>query len=149
MFLLELFLPVVVFIFGLFWMLLLKFCIPPEIDVGAGLTAELAAQALSLGVTLDASGAIDVGLSSDAAEDALQLSEGWRASPGAPVPIATWSADLVQTEHPAPSQLGADLQASYSAGAVVNWQKGYRDASTSNVPDLTADLQFVVEKEHP
>jgi hypothetical protein len=149
MFLLELFLPVVVFIFGLFWMLLLKFCIPPEIDVGAGLTAELAAQAPSLGVTLDASGAIDVGLSSDAAEDALQLSEGWRASPGAPVPIATWSADLVQTEHPAPSQLGADLQASYSAGAVVNWQKGYRDASTSNVPDLTADLQFVVEKEHP
>jgi hypothetical protein len=149
MFVFELFLPVVVFIFGLFWMLLLKFCIPPEIDVGAGLTAELDAQAPSLGVKLDASGAIDVGLTSDAAEDALQLTEGWKAPPGAAVPIRAWASDLVDTEHPPGSKLGEDLKATYTAGAIVNWQKGYRDASTTAVPDLTADLQFVEEREHP
>jgi hypothetical protein len=39
MFLFELFLPVVMLIFGLFFMLRLKFCIPPELTVAARLAA--------------------------------------------------------------------------------------------------------------
>ncbi len=149
MFLFELFLPIIVFLFGLFWMLLLKFCIPPELDVGAGLTAELSAQAPSAGVKLEASGAIDMGLTPDAAEDLLRLTEGWKATPGGPVAVATWSADLLDAEYPAPSQLGADLAATYTAGAIVNWQKSYRDASTTALPDLTTSLAFVEERPHP
>lgn len=45
MFVFELFLPVLMLVFGLFWMLKLKFCIPPSIDVAAGLTAELSVDA--------------------------------------------------------------------------------------------------------
>jgi hypothetical protein len=41
MFLLKLFLPIVMLVFGLFWMLKLKFCIPPSIDLEADLSAEL------------------------------------------------------------------------------------------------------------
>ena len=41
MFVLNLFLPVVMFVFGLWWMLKLKFCIPPSIEFEADLAAEL------------------------------------------------------------------------------------------------------------
>ena len=41
-FVFELFLPVVMLIFQLWWMLALKFCIPPEISVAAGIDAEIA-----------------------------------------------------------------------------------------------------------
>jgi len=41
MFLLNLFLPIVMLVFGLWWMLKLKFCIPPSASVEADVTAEL------------------------------------------------------------------------------------------------------------
>lgn len=41
LFLLNLFLPIILFIFNLWWMLALKFCIPPSIKVDAGLAAVL------------------------------------------------------------------------------------------------------------
>ncbi|MGW0229332.1 hypothetical protein ACWDWO_13530 [Actinopolymorpha singaporensis] len=40
-FVLKLFLPIVTLVFGLFWMLKLKFCIPPSLQLEADLTAEL------------------------------------------------------------------------------------------------------------
>src|SRR6185312_7492304 len=40
-FVFELFLPVIMFIFQLWWMLALKFCIPPEIDVAGGISGEI------------------------------------------------------------------------------------------------------------
>jgi hypothetical protein len=45
-FVLELFLPVVVFLFGLWFMLKLKFCVPPEVSLAAGITGEI-----SLGIS--------------------------------------------------------------------------------------------------
>src|SRR5262249_37453755 len=39
-FLFQLFLPIVTLLFGLFFLLKLKFCIPPEISVSSGITAE-------------------------------------------------------------------------------------------------------------
>lgn len=41
MFVLNLFLPIVMIVFGLWWMLKLKFCIPPSIEFEADLAAEL------------------------------------------------------------------------------------------------------------
>ena len=41
MFVLNLFLPIVMFVFQLWWMLKLKFCIPPSIEFEAELAAEL------------------------------------------------------------------------------------------------------------
>ena len=42
MFVLSLFLPIVVFIFNLWFLLVFRFCIPPQIKVAAGLDAALA-----------------------------------------------------------------------------------------------------------
>lgn len=41
MFLLKLFLPIITFVFNLSWMLKLKFCIPPSIELEVALTTEL------------------------------------------------------------------------------------------------------------
>jgi len=52
MFLFELFLPVIMLLFQLWWMLALKFCIPPQIEVGAGINAELGVSG-SFGIDVD------------------------------------------------------------------------------------------------
>ena len=40
-FVLKLFLPIVTFVFGLFWLLKLKFCLPPSVQLETALAAEL------------------------------------------------------------------------------------------------------------
>ncbi len=60
-FVFDLFLPVIMIIFQLWWMLALKFCIPPEIDIAAGISAEIG---------LDGKIGIDVSLSVDASIEA-------------------------------------------------------------------------------
>lgn len=57
-FVLSLFLPIVVFLFGLFFLLLLKFCILPSVSIDAGLSAELDVVAPKLEV--DAGFSVDV-----------------------------------------------------------------------------------------
>jgi hypothetical protein len=52
-FVFKLFLPVVTLLFGLFFLLKLKFCIPPSISLEAGIAAELNAT-LQLGLDVDA-----------------------------------------------------------------------------------------------
>jgi hypothetical protein len=64
-FVLNLFLPIVVFVFGLWWMLRLKFCIPPSIEVGAAVTAAL--ELSKGGIDLD----VDVGINFDFDPDPL------------------------------------------------------------------------------
>lgn len=58
LFLLNLFLPIVVFIFQLWFLLLFRFCIPPQVKFDAALDAELAATPPS--VDLDADAAISI-----------------------------------------------------------------------------------------
>jgi hypothetical protein len=55
-FVFELFLPVIVFLFQLWWMLALKFCIPLKVSVAAGITAEIA---LDASLSFEASLAVD------------------------------------------------------------------------------------------
>jgi hypothetical protein len=52
MFVFKLFLPIVVFVFQLWFLLMLKFCIPPDIQIGGGLDAAFAA--LGPGLEIDA-----------------------------------------------------------------------------------------------
>lgn len=59
LFVLNLFLPIVVFIFQLWFLLVLRFCIPPQIKFGAALDVALAAK--PPGVDFDADFAVSVG----------------------------------------------------------------------------------------
>ncbi len=159
MFVLELFLPIVVFLFGLFWMLLLKFCIPPEIDIGGGLTAELQGQA---GIALDpVTGRIDVSLTTDAGEDTFKLTEKWRGapSPGGPVTASTtYVPELLRAQYPPPplpsppppqSEAGKRLMEQFTTAAVVNWQMDYEAAGTSRIPSIMDGIEFEPRYEHP
>jgi hypothetical protein len=58
MFLLNLFLPIIMLLFGLWWMLKLKLCIPPSLEVGAQVSAELAV--IPGGIQVAASFEVDV-----------------------------------------------------------------------------------------
>jgi hypothetical protein len=147
MFVLQLFLPVVVFLFGLFWMLLLKFCIPPDIDIGGGLTAELAAT--PGGIALDASGRIDVALTTDAAEDAIQLTETWAGAPSAGVKVAggVYVKDLLDAQLPAAAS--AELRDRFTTAAILNWQMDYRASGTTRIPNVTDTIDFEPEHAHP
>jgi hypothetical protein len=59
LFVLNLFLPIVVFLFGLWFLLAFKFCIPPSISIDAGLQAELDVVG-ELGLEVDADFSVDV-----------------------------------------------------------------------------------------
>src|SRR6202040_3965424 len=58
LFLFNLFLPVVLLVFQLWWMLALKLCIPPSASLGGNVTAELNTLA-ALNIKLDASVTLD------------------------------------------------------------------------------------------
>jgi hypothetical protein len=64
MFVFSLFLPIVVFLFGLFFLLALRFCIPPSISIDAGLSAQL--DAVAPKIEFDASFDVDAFASLDA-----------------------------------------------------------------------------------
>jgi hypothetical protein len=55
-FVFRLFLPIVVLIFGLWFLLKLKFCIPPSVDVSVDMTFELQASKAGLDVNVDVHG---------------------------------------------------------------------------------------------
>jgi len=59
-FVFKLFLPVVTLLFGLFFMLKLKFCIPPSISLSAGLAADLNA-ALNVGLDVSVDASVNIG----------------------------------------------------------------------------------------
>lgn len=58
-FLFELFLPVIMLLFQLWWMLALKLCIPPELDVAAGVSGEIAIDG-NLGINASVEASIEV-----------------------------------------------------------------------------------------
>ncbi len=75
MFVINIFLPIVVLIFNLWFLLAFKFCIPPSISIGAGLQADLKALPPSAGVDLEASVKVDIdgdGVA-ETDKDALQI----------------------------------------------------------------------------
>jgi hypothetical protein len=95
-FLFELFLPVVTILFQLWWMLALKFCIPPEISVAGGISAEIALDA-SLSFEASIEGGVDASVSANFGVEAeAVLTEQY-----APIALANMEVTLKQASDPA------------------------------------------------
>jgi hypothetical protein len=122
-FVFKLFLPVVTLLFGLFFLLKLKFCIPPSISLSAGVAAELdATLKLGLDVSVDA-----------------------KLSTGKPL------GDTIDTEFKA--SVGNDVLAKLKAGTSDSPAYGprpiaemadsiYKSGQEANSPSLTARIEY-------
>ena len=108
-FVFELFLPIIMFVFQLWWMLALKFCIPPEVDVAAGVNAELA---LKGGLEFDIDASLSVGTTMADLEAALETA---------------------LNAVPAPPQADTSLAGRFGADASVNLQDGYSPIALANL----------------
>lgn len=81
MFVLNIFLPILLLVFNLWWMLKLKFCIPPSIALSADLSAELSvvpggiSAAASFDIDVDLAVGVDQGALRDVMRDALDAQE--------------------------------------------------------------------------
>jgi hypothetical protein len=118
-FVFELFLPVVMLVFQLWWMLALKLCIPPELDVAAGVSGEIA---------IDGNLAVDAGVeASIAASVDAKVSAQFDADTASAL-IATYS----------PIAL-ANLEVRASAAA---------DPQNPGAPSTVANLDFEAEVTH-
>lgn len=133
-FVFELFLPVVMLIFGLWFMLKLKFCILPEIQLSAGLAAEFsldpggATAAAELGIATDVNASIDVNFGGVPSPD---------APPGTPPPV------------PDAPEIADALKNQFSPIATANMEVSIVAAAAGNGPDLSAGVEFEAEVPHP
>jgi hypothetical protein len=121
MFLFELFLPVIMLLFQLWWMLALKFCIPPQIEVGAGINAELGTSG-SFGISAD--------LTVDASLELI-------LDPLVQPSLSQFGAEAA-----------TDLEATYSPIALANMEVGGHAASDGTpgaAPSAVANLDFEAE----
>jgi hypothetical protein len=126
MFVFELFLPVVVILFGLFFLLKLKFCIPPAVSVEMQAALRLQIQAdLQANLDLDLDASLDEPLHGD-----------------------------LDATFESPPDLVSHLESAYSRGVLAQLDLDLADASAAvetgasaspNAPSLTASLQWEAE----
>jgi len=107
-------------LFGLWFMLKLKFCIPPEVSLAAGVTAE---------ISLDASVSVEASLS---------------ASVNASIDANFGSGDT-----PEPPEAIAALKNTFSPIATANMEVAIVAAQSGNGPDLSAGVEYEAEVVHP
>jgi hypothetical protein len=124
-FVFELFLPVLLIMFQLWFMLKLKFCILPEVEVAAGVTAEIAVTPATLNLEASLKVAVDASID---------------ASFGPPQPG--------KDDHSFPEARSA-LQNLFSPIATANMTFAAVSAANGGGPDLTQGLEFEVEVPHP
>jgi hypothetical protein len=136
-FVLKLFLPIVVFAFGLWWMLKLKFCILPSFEMDAGLAAELTAA--GPGVEIGASLSVDI-------TNTFKANLG--AGPAGDLSTA-YGGDITVLGHLA-ADLGADFhaQAPPEIAAELTPKAGY-PAPRQPLPAITAGLEYYERVEVP
>jgi hypothetical protein len=120
-FVFQMFLPVIMFIFQLWWMLALKFCIPPEFAVDASITAEIGASG-------------DIGISPDLNVDAA-IESNIDAAVAADLSAAIGASGA------------ADLLADYSPIAFANAEIAAAAAATKGMP-LVGNLDYETEVVH-
>lgn len=136
-FVLKLFLPIVVFAFGLWWMLKLKLCILPSFEMDAGLAVELTAT--PPGIEVDASLSVEIegtfalNLGADPADD---LSDHYG---GDVTVLGNLAADM-----------GADFheQAPPDIAAQLTPKPGY-PAPRQPMPEVTVGLEYYERVEAP
>lgn len=124
-FVFELFLPVLLIMFQLWFMLKLKFCILPEVEVAAGVTAEIAITPATLNLEASLKVAVDASID---------------ASFGPPAPG--------EDDHSFPAAVSA-LKNQFSPIATSNMTFAAVAAANGRGPDLTDGLEFEVEVRHP
>ncbi len=129
-FVFELFLPVVMLVFGLFFMLKLKFCILPEIELSAGLAAEFSLDPGGASVSAEASISADVNASIDA-----NFGPGSGVRPNGSLP-----------DDPA---VAAALKNQFSPIATASMEVAVTAAASARGPDLSDGVEFEVEVVHP
>jgi hypothetical protein len=127
-FVLKLFLPIVMFVFGLFWMLKLKLCIPPSIDFEVKLEAELEVVPGGIEASLEVD--IDVDFGVDASDLRTVLAEGLNRPPDPDLPPDT-------------KPLGAELTKLYTNDPLVELlaRQGY-GAPEGPFPNFAPALAF-------
>jgi hypothetical protein len=118
-FVLKIFLPIVVFIFGLWWMLSLRFCIPPSISFAGGIDADLDVKLPELDLQLQVELSVAVPNFPRAGQLAARklnlLTEGQeRLAPGVSPPVVNAGVGLTML-----GELGAEGTASVGAAAYV------------------------------
>jgi hypothetical protein len=126
MFVLKLFLPIVVFVFSLYFLLALRFCIMPSIQIDAGLNAELSAipPDISLDVEFDANLNLNfdvttlntnlkAGIAADAGvKSAADIAKLDKFSNDALIPVAISIKQANDVPAEQPEQAGPDVTAS-------------------------------------
>jgi hypothetical protein len=130
-FVLKLFLPVVVFLFGLFFLLQLKFCIPPSVQIAADLKAEIEAIPPGLEVDLDVEFDASLNLGFTVSDLNADLKAGIAADAG-----VTAAADIVKLDVYSNTPLFPIGKSIQTADAVPPEQA---DAAG---PDLTGSLEY-------
>jgi hypothetical protein len=126
-FVFKLFLPIVVLVFQLWWMLALKFCIPPSFSLSAGVAAKLSAHAdADLDIAFAASVQADLTANLGAAA-AAQFNADF--SPGAQANLE--------------ANLGLDFSADAPPDVPVDPAPSY--LPTAHLPSITANLQYMPE----
>jgi hypothetical protein len=138
-FVFNLFLPIVVFVFQLWWMLALKFCIPPSFSLGAGVAAALAANP---NVNADADAGFAANVQVDfafnlGATAATQIDAQYSAGAQASLEIAA-AADLS-------ADLPPDIPVDPAPDLPGYPPPPYPGYPTASLPSITANLQFLPE----
>jgi hypothetical protein len=127
-FVFQLFLPVVVFIFGLFFLLKLKFCIPPSFSLDAGVVADLnAALDLDIGISASLDAQVDAAFQANFDMDASALAD-FRAS----------------TTAEERAELAADSALDFSASLGM---PPAPNTATAELPPFTANLEYEAKVE--
>jgi hypothetical protein len=120
-FVFQLFLPVIMLIFQLWWMLALKFCIPPEISLDASITAEIGASGnigISADLSVDASVELSIGAAVTADLNASIGSSGRAALLGGYSPIAVANVEIEAASAAKVSDSSPGAHSDVPAGAV-------------------------------
>jgi hypothetical protein len=135
-FVLKLFLPIVVFAFGLWFLLKLKFCILPSFEMSAGLAAELSVQPPELDVSASLSLDVDAALTVNLGPDG----------------IAGLQADLDSNQRAGLARdLGADFRAQAPPYVAAEFPPADPDYPPPEVPlpEATAGLEYYERVEAP
>lgn len=134
-FVFQLFLPIIMLIFQLWWMLALKFCIPPEIAIDASITAEIDASG-EIGIKTDLNADADIELRIDQAVQAgLQTEIG---AAGSAKLLAGYSSIAVAN---------AKIESS-SSSKVSEASPGAQAGIPDNPLSIVANLEFEAEVIH-
>ena len=142
-FVFQLFLPVIMLIFQLWWMLALKFCIPPEISIGGGITAEIGISGeigISADLNVDAQIEARIGVDVKTLVAAAIGGDPDNGIPGEP-------ADLLLEKYSPIAIANAEIAVS-SAAKVSDASPGAQQDIPANAVSIVANLDYEAEVAH-